>query len=91
MAEDQKTGAAAKPTQTDADKAVVAARKAQDEAVEAAQANAADATEEARKQSLETLKQQDEAKPEPSQEEADRIKAAAAAGGMEYATRQVKP
>lgn len=68
-----------------------AIQKAQDEAVEAAQANAADATEEARKQSLETLKQQEEAKPEPSQEEADRIKAAAAAGGMEYATRQVKP
>lgn len=68
-----------------------AVQKAQDEAVEAAQANAADATEEARKQSLETLKQQEEAKPEPSQEEADRIKAAAAAGGMEYATRQVKP
>ena len=68
-----------------------AVQKAQDEAVETAQANAADATEEARKQSLETLKQQEEAKPEPSQEEADRIKAAAAAGGMEYATRQVKP
>lgn len=80
MADETKT-----PTKTQA------IQKAQDEAVEAAQANADDATEEARKQSLETLKQQEEAKPEPSQEEADRIKAAAAAGGMEYATRQVKP
>lgn len=68
-----------------------AVQKSQDEAVEAAQANAADATEEARAQSLETLKQQEEARPEPSQEEADRIKAAAATGAAPYVTRQAKP
>lgn len=93
MAEDQKTGAGAKPqpTQTEADKAVAATRKAQADAVEAAQADAAEATEEARKQSLETLKAQEEARPYPSQEEADRIKSAAASGAAPYATRQVKP
>lgn len=94
MADDPKT------RQADADKAAAdrkaredaeAARKAQAEATEAAQADAAEATEEARKQSLETLKAQEEARPYPSQEEADRMKAAAAVGAAPYATRQVKP
>jgi hypothetical protein len=46
-------------------------------------------TEEARAQSLETLKEQESMKPEPSQEEADEIKrrAATAEGSADYQTR----
>ena len=60
-------------------------------AADAAQTEAAKATEEARKQSIETLTAQEEMRPYPSQEEADRIKTAAATGAAPYATRQLKP
>lgn len=69
-----------------------AARKAQAAATRQAVEDGADATEAARKQDAETLKAQEAAPaPYPSQEEADAIKSAAAAGAAAYATRQLKP
>lgn len=69
---------------------VRADQKAAAEAAEAAAKEAAAATEEARKQSLETLKEQESMAPYPSQEEADRIKVAAATGAAPYVTRDAK-
>lgn len=83
MADEKKT------TEADA-KALAAARKAEQDATEQAQADAAKATEEARQRDLETLKAQEEAVPYPSQEEADRIKVAAASGSAPYTTRDLK-
>lgn len=69
--------------------------KAEQDAAEKAAAQAvaegASATDDARKQDAETIKQQAEMRPYPSQEEADAMKSAAAAGAATYATRQVKP
>lgn len=63
--------------------------KAEADAVAAAERNAAEATEDARRQSLDTLKQQESMEPYPSQEEADRMKArnATDAAGAGYVTR----
>lgn len=69
---------------------VDAARKADAAATEEAAANGAAATEEARARDAETLKAQDAARPYPSQEEADAIKAAGAVGAAPYATRAMK-
>ena len=88
MAEDKTP---VKPAQADGDAQAKAARDAAEKAAAQAQADAAAATEEARRQSLDTLKQQEEMRPEPSQEEADRIKTAAAVGAAPYVTRQAKP
>ena len=81
MADDKKVAQA-----TDAE----AARKAADAARKQAEKDAAAATEEARKQDQETNKEQAEGVPYPSQEEADRIKAAAAEGAATYQTRDMK-
>lgn len=64
---------------------------AAEKATEAAVKAGAEATEAARKQDAETLKEQAEARPYPSQEEADAMKSAAATGAAPYATRQLKP
>lgn len=67
-----------------------AAKTAEADAARIAEAGA-EATTEARQQDAETLKQQEAMRPYPSQEEADAIKSAAAAGAAPYATRQLKP
>ena len=79
-----------KETASKTDAEIEGERKAQEVAAKAAAGAAADATEEARKQDAETLKAQDQARPYPSQEEADAIKAAGAVGAAPYATRAMK-
>lgn len=88
MAEDPKTPA--KPTQAEADAQAKATRDAAEKAAAQAVADGAAATEEARKQDAETLKQQEEMRPYPSQEEADAMKSTAATGAAPYVTRQAK-
>ena len=75
-------------SKTDAE--IEAERKAQEATAKDAAENASAATDEARKQDAETLKAQDQARPYPSQEEADAIKAAGAVGAAPYATRAMK-
>lgn len=79
---------AAAQTKTAAE--IEAERKAQEAAAKEAAENASAATEEARKRDAETLKAQDQARPYPSQEEADAIKSAGAVGAAPYATRAMK-
>lgn len=73
---------------TDAD--IKAEREAATKAAAQSVEDGADATEEARKQSAEVLKEQEEMRPYPSQEEADAMKSTAASGAAPYATRQTK-
>lgn len=74
-----------------ADEAAEVARKAREAEIREAVENGAEATEEARKQDAQTIKAQAEARPYPSQEEADAMKSAAAIGAAPYATRDMKP
>lgn len=69
---------------------VDAVRKADDAAAESGVTAGAAATEEARARDAETLKATEEARPYPSQEEADAMKSTAAAGAAPYVTRQAK-
>ena len=73
---------------TDAE--IEAERKAQEAATQDAIDAGAQATEAARKQDAETLKATEEARPYPSQEEADAMKSSAAVGAAPYVTRQAK-
>ncbi|WP_210526371.1 hypothetical protein [Rubellimicrobium arenae] len=61
-----------------------------DQAVDQAITDGAAATEEARKRDEETLRQQEDSQPYPSQEQADALKSAVAGGGLPYATRDAK-
>ena len=79
-----------KETASKTDAEIEAERKAQEATAKDAAENASAATDEARKQDAETLKAQDQARPYPSQEEADAIKAAGAVGAAPYATRAMK-
>lgn len=89
MATNQTTAAQdAAPTKTAAETA--AEQKAQAAATEESVANGATATEEARARDAATLKAQEQARPYPSQEEADAIKSAGAVGAAPYATRAMK-
>lgn len=85
---DRKTPAA--EGQTEEERAALAAQEADQAARDQAQKDGAKVTEEARAQDAETLKAQEEMTPYPSQEEADRMKTAAAAGGAPYVTRDAK-
>lgn len=80
-----------KPDDLSADARAKAEQDAAEKAATQAVAEGASATDEARKQDAETIKQQAEMRPYPSQEEADAMKSAAAAGAAPYATRQLKP
>ena len=73
---------------TDAE--IEAERKAQEAATKDAIDAGAQATEAARKQDAETLKATEEARPYPSQEEANAMKSSAAVGAAPYVTRQAK-
>lgn len=78
----------AEPEKTDAQ--VKAEREAGEKAAADAIKAGAEATEEARKASLETEQAQADLKPYPSQDQADAIKSAAAVGNAAYATRNLK-
>lgn len=69
---------------------IKAEREAADKAAAQSVEDGAEATEEARNQSAETLKTQEEMRPYPSQEEADAMKSTAASGAAPYVTRQAK-
>lgn len=69
--------------------AAEADRKAREEAEAEAQKAGAAATEEARAQALRTTQEMEAEQPYPSQEEADRMKTAAASGAAPYATRDL--
>lgn len=75
-------------TRTDAE--IEAERKAQESAAEQSIKAGAEATAAARKQDAETNKATEEARPYPSQEEADAMKSSAAVGAAPYVTRQAK-